>query len=100
MTFKLITDVTQQLKQELFGPGWLILAVASIPLSNISSERFFFLLLNTKTGESFIEEYMDSPRFFIKIEDNSLWNDLFRFFYEKGLITISKNKEIKSAKKK
>lgn len=99
MSFILVSDVTQSIKPELFGPGWYCLAVAKIPLSNISTERFFFLLLNGSDSSTYIEEYVDYPEFFKKIEDNQLWNDLLIFFYERGLITIEKGKEIKVAKK-
>mgnify|MGYP001587874969 CR=1 FL=1 len=97
MSFTLISDVTQIMKPNLFGLGWYCLGVAKTPGSNISKERFYFLLMESNTSKAFIEEYVDFPEFFKKIEDNKLWNDLFCFFYEKGLVTISKGKEIKIA---
>lgn len=98
MEFKLISDVTQSLKKELFGPDWLSLGVAAITSSNISKQRYFFLLMNTKTSLTYIEEYVDFPLFFIKIEDQKLWNDLYMFFVDKGLTKIGIGQEFKIAK--
>ena len=81
MDFILVTDVMQSIKPELFGSGWYCLGVAKIPLSNISNERYFFLLLSSTNSKTYIEEYVDYPEFFKKIEDNNLWKDLFMFFY-------------------
>lgn len=99
MDFKLINDVTQPLKKELFGNGWLSLGVVQIPASNVSKERYFFLLMNTQNSKTYIEEYVDFPEYFIKIKDENLWNELYMFFTEHKLISFGINREIKIAKK-
>lgn len=94
-----VSDVQQTLKKELFGPGWIHLATCKTSLSNISNERFFMLLMDSRTSQVYIEEYVDFPEFFKKIEDNNLWNDLFYYFTENGLLKIGVGKEFKIAKK-
>lgn len=98
MQFKLINDITQSLNNKIFGPNWLSLGVASKLANQFDRERYYFLLMNKENGKTYIEEYVDAPNFFVLIEDQKLWNDLYLFFYEKGLITLSKNKEFKIAK--
>lgn len=99
--FILISDVQQTLKRNLFGPGWIHLGTAKLSLSNISKggERFFMLLMHSSTSQTYIEEYVDFPEFFKKIEDNELWNDLYMFFIEKKLIGMGVGREFKIAKK-
>lgn len=97
--FTLVSDVQQTLKSSLFGPGWIHLATAKIPLSNLTHERYFMLLMNTKDSRVYIEEYVDFPEFFVKIKEDKLWQDLYMYFTEKGLINIGLGKEFKIAKK-
>lgn len=97
--FLLVSDVQQNIKQSLFGPGWIHLATCKTPLTNISDERFFMLLMEARTSQVYIEEYVDFPDFFKKIEDNNLWNDLFCYFTENNLLKIGVGKEFKIAKK-
>lgn len=99
MEFKLISDVTQSLNPKLFGPGWAILGVAGMPGSNLGRARYFFLLQDMKTSNSYVEEYVDFPEYFIKIEDDQLWSDLYMFFTEKGLVSFGVGKEKKIAQK-
>lgn len=99
MEFKLISDVQQTLNPKLFGYGWSILGVAGIPGSNLGRARYFFLLMEQTTGESYVEEYVDFPEYFIKIEDDALWSDLFMFFTEKGLVSFGVGKEKKIAQR-
>ncbi len=97
MEFKLISEVTQKLNPKLFGPGWVILGVAGVLGSNLGRARYFFLLLEQATGQSYVEEYVDFPEYFIKIEDDNLWSDLFMFFTERDLISVGVGKEKKIA---
>lgn len=97
--FTLVSDVQQNIKASIFGRGWIHLATAKIPLSNISQERYFMLLMNTKDSQVYIEEYVDFPDYFVKIKEDKLWQDLYMYFTEKGLIKIGINKEFKIAKK-
>jgi hypothetical protein len=99
MEFKLISDVSQKLNPKLFGEGWAILGVAGIPGSNLGRARYFFLLQQMSTGDSYIEEYVDFPEYFIKIEDDSLWSDLYMYFTDKGLISFGIGKEKKIAQR-
>lgn len=99
MSFILVNDIQQKLKSSLFGPNWVHLATAKIPSTNITRERFFMLLMNQTDSQVYIEEYVDAPLFFKKIEDNNLWKDLYLFFIEKKLLSIGINQEFKIAKK-
>lgn len=88
MTFKVMNDVQQTLKRDLFGPGWIHLCTVEISASNIGRQRVFMLLMDTKTSMTYIEEYVDFPEFFKKIEDNQLWKDLYMFFVDGGYLKI------------
>jgi len=99
MNFVLISDVKQKLKESLFGPNWVHFATAKIPGSNISKERYFMALKNLNTGKIYIEEYVDAPYFFVKIEEDKLWQDLYMFFIDKKVLTIGVGQEFKVEKK-
>lgn len=99
MNFILVNDIQQRLKASLFGPNWIHLATVKIPSSNISKERFFMLLMDQTTSQTYIEEYIDAPLFFKKVEDDKLWKDLYMFFVDKKLLIFSLNQEFKIAKK-
>jgi hypothetical protein len=97
--FQLYSDTIQTLKTKLFGPGWVHLGTARIPGSNWKHERYFMLLMNATDSQCYIEEYVDAPEFFKRIDDDRLWADLYRFFYDKGLITMGLGQEKKLVKK-
>lgn len=99
--FQLVSDVQQTLKRSLFGPGWIHLGTAKLPMSNRAPERYFMLLMRAATSEVYIEEYVDYPEYFKKIsqKEQKLWNDLYMFFAEHKLINVAVGKEFKIAKK-
>ena len=100
MSFKLVSDVQQRLNTKLFGPGWRILGVAKLEMTNRTRERFFFLLMQESTGVTYIEEYDDSNQgYFVKIKEDKMWSDLFMWFTDKGLISMGVGKETKIAKR-
>lgn len=100
MSFVIKNDVQQYLKRELFGPGWVHICTVEIPASNISRQRVFMLLMNEADSQTYIEEYVDFPLFFIKIEDNNLWKELYLFFVENNYLKIGIGLEKKIVKNK
>lgn len=103
--FKLIDTRIIKLREEFFEPdegwsnhSWHILAQVQMPLRSINNivypERLFVLLMNHRSGATGIEEWVGIENGgFIKITDESLWNDLYLFLVETKCLTYGKDIE-------
>lgn len=90
MMLKLVSKTRQRIKENLFGPNWLHMGTAETPPLNMGGKvypkRTFMVLMNEKDCKVFIEEFNPYRCAFEHIEDQRLWNDLFFFFHENGVI--------------
>ena len=90
MSLNLVSKTAQRIKKDIFGAGWIHLGTAEYPPMNIGGtaypERTFMLLQREKTGDVYIEEFDRFGCRFLQIKDDKLWNELYLFFYDNGLI--------------
>lgn len=96
MSLKLVSKTAQRFKPDLFGEGWIHLGTAEYPPMNLGGtiypERTFMLLHREETGDVYIEEFDRYGCKFVQIKDDKLWNELYLFFYDRGLIVAGVNK--------
>lgn len=94
--FIVVNDVIQPLPSEIFGGGpWLHIATI------VRGFKEYCCIKHVPTDQFYIEEVDPScPTVFKYISDRTEWEDLYGFLQQRGILAISKGKEIKIAKPK
>ena len=94
--FIIVNDIQQQLPPQIFGGGpWLHLATV------VRGFKEYCCFKHIPSDKVYIEEVDSSSTTLFKlIEDKNEWKDLYDFLQQRGILAMSKDKEIKIAKPK